>query len=475
MNPTIRSTLFIFFTMFSLYGCSLYRQQKVTPPLPIPDSYKERASVFEKSIAHMDRWWEVFEDKRLNRLMEDAFKNNLDLMMAFERLKEAEAVTRIDLASERPIINFDGVFSRNREPGTFGATTGNNYSLSIAADYEVDLWNRLASLTQASRLEYKATLEDIKALYISISAQLADLYFLAQEERAQIELTDRIIESFKETLDRVELRYKAGLVPALDLYQARQSLASAMANRSIHESNLAEAEHAIAIIRGRYPERMEIDAGDLSLEVPGPFATGLPSELLTKRPDINRELLRLKASDARLAAAIADRFPSFDIATTIGRSGTALSTGDISGLFWKVLVEVAAPVFDGGRRDAEVDRSKAIFRESLAAYYRTVLNAFKEVEDALVRNRTTEERITRLEEQVEASREALRLSKDRYLHGLSDYLPVLTAQTLYFQAESELIAAKRQLISDRISLARALGGKWMDVEIKKRVLDTEER
>ncbi len=168
------------------------------------------------------------------------------------------------------------------------------------------------------------------------------------------------------------------------------------------------------------------------------------------------------------AQAIADRFPSFNLLGNYGRSSTAFSTGDLTGVFWNLLASAALPVIDGGRRKAEVDRTEAAFRESLARYRKVVLTSFQEVENALVNNRTTEERIRQLEQQVTATGGALRLSLDRYLLGLSDYLPVLTAQNADFTARSQLLAAKRQLLSDRISLARALGGGWMEEEMEIR-------
>jgi outer membrane protein TolC len=149
----------------------------------------------------------------------------------------------------------------------------------------------------------------------------------------------------------------------------------------------------------------------------------------------------------------------------------ASATGDISGAFWSILVSIAQPILDGEKRKAEVDRSRAVFKEHLANYHQTVLNAFKEVEDALINNYTTEKYITLLEKTVEATEASLRLSTDRYLQGLSDYLPVLTAQTFHFDAQAKLLAAQRQLLSDRISLGRALGGDWMEREAANRLTE----
>lgn len=458
-----------------LSGCSVHRPQKIELSTTVPDAYNEQKGQ-GATVEPISRWWETFGDPRLNKLMDEAFSQNLDLAEAYARLDQFQAIARSTASAQRPYLNVEGQAGRGQQQGFFGESTGNNYNLSLAAGYEIDLWRKNKSATIAAKLDAEASQEDVKALYISLSAQLVDLYYLAVEQRTQLDLTDSTVASITDTLERVERRYRGGLVPALDVYQARQNLTSAQAGRPVFESTLAVTEHAIAVLLGRYPDRDTAGSVAEIPDTPAAFPAGIPSELLTRRPDVRSEFLRLTAADARIATAIADRFPSFNLIGSYGKSSTAFSTGNISGVFWNALVSLAQPLLDGGRRRAEVERSRAVFQQNLARYHRTVLTAFQEVEDALVRNRTTEERIARLEEQVKATGASQRLSKDRYLLGLSDYLPVLTAQGLHFSAQSQLLAARRQLISDRISLARALGGDWMEETIEHRsALDGGER
>lgn len=451
-----------------LSGCALHRPQEATLPAAIPPAYAEPGATAAPPV---ERWWESFADPRLNALVEEAFAANLDLAQAFARLELAEALVGSARAGELPTVNLDGAAGRSRQPlpTGAGAVTADSFRLSAAASFELDLWRKLASRTEAARLEAAASREDVKTLYLSLSARVADLYFLAVEQRAQLELADRSIAAFADTLERVERRYREGLVPALDVYQSRENLAGARSRRPLFANTLAATEHALAVLLGRYPEPGA--AGTLA-ELPGgpaAFPTGLPARLLARRPDIEADLLRLRASDARIAAAIADRFPSFSLVGSYGGASSELGELLRSGnLFWSLLLDLAQPLYDGGRRSAEVDRNRALFRENLARYHQSVLGAFQEVEDALAANRTTEERLAFLGERVEASRAALRLALDRYLQGLSDYLPVLTAQGLQFDAESQLLAARWQLLADRISLARALGGEWMDGELTQR-------
>lgn len=465
-----RARIFIMFpvllvTFFS--GCSVHRKQAITMPSPVPESFarQEKPPVEAPPIG---RWWETFGDEDLNALMKEALANNLDLARSFARMEQLQAVTRQAGSVQYPFLNAFGEAGRSRQPGIPGSHTGNSYTLSLAAGYEVDLWNKNRSGAMAAMLEERASREDIRSLYISLSADLVDLYYLAVEERAQIDLTDGTIASFENTVELVTRRYLQGLVSPLDVYQARQNLSFAKASRPVFEANLAAAEHAIAVLLGRYPDRNL--AGNV-MELPGTseaFPVGIPSRVLARRPDVQAEFLRVQASDARVAQAIADRFPSFNLLGNYGRSRTSFSTGDVTGIFWNLLASAALPVVDGGRRKAEVDRSEAEFRETLSRYRKKVLTSFQEVENALVNHRTTEERIRQLEERVDATAGALRLSLDRYLLGLSDYLPILTAQASDFTARSQLLAARRQLVSDRVSLARALGGDWMEEEMENR-------
>ncbi len=474
MKLKLRNKVTICFPLFSLLllmaGCAMHQPQLIKLPVSVPESFAEPVvkQAAEPSTP-IQRWWEAFNDPKLNSLMKEAFSNNLDLAQAYARLDQLEAVYRTTRSAQLPALDVEGLWSKENTPSFFGNNTGNSHILSLAASYELDLWQKLKSKTQAANLEVAASQEEIMVIYLTVSAELADNYYLAVEQRAQLKLTDQTIDSFAETLARVEQRYREGLVSALDVYLARQNLAAAKSRRPVFTSSLVRAEHALSILLGHYPKHNSNVAGGLLKlpKTPAAFPAGLPSELLARRPDVEAALFRLKASDAQIAVAIAERFPSFNLLGNYGTMSLVFSTGDLKGAFWKTLVDAAFPVLDWGKRKAEVERTKAVFRENLALYHKTVLGAFKEVEDALVNNRTTEERIVSLEERGEATGAALRQSLERYLQGLSDYLPVLTAQAIHFDARRDILSARRQLISDRVSLARALGGEWMEKDFKE--------
>ncbi len=457
MNSRILSTILIAALAITISGCTLHKSTIKDAQLIIPASYSTQA---EKAADLSGRWWEQFEDDTLKTLIETAFTSNLEISQAYERLQQSLAGARIANAPRGINANIEGSGGRVRQSSTLGIVRQESYSLSAAASYELDLWGKLAATSNAAQLDAMASEENLKAMYISISAQITDLYYLAIEQRAQLDLSDQTIASFQETADYVERRYMEGLAPALDVYQSRQNLSSAKAQRPLFVSKLAVTLNSISVLTGNFPDKEIGGSSDTLINAPI-YNEGIPSQLLTERPDIRAAYLKLEASDERIAAAIADRFPSFNIAGSYGGTSNRIgSVLDSPNIFWNILLKAAQPVLDAGRRKAEVDRTKSVFREKLAAYHQTVLNAYKEVEDSLAKSRASGERIMMLGDTVSASENSYRIALDNYTQGLTNYLPVLTEQLRHFTAKSNLLTAKRQLISDHIQLARALGGKW---------------
>jgi len=461
----LKVSLFLITTL--LAGCALHHPQKVELATQIPEQYLEQDT--EAVALNLEPWWLSFNDPQLDLLMDELFVKNLELDQAFARLEQSRAVLGSTNSSRYPSLNIEAKSGRSNQPQLNGDFTGDNWQLAASATFEIDLWNRLASQSTASEKELAASLEDLKTLYLGLSAQLADLYYQAVSLREQLGLTDRTITSFEDTVSLVENRYERGLVPSIDVHQARQTLSAARANRHLSEANLAVVEHAIAVLIGRYPDRDS--AGELNLipTTPEAFPAGLPSELIAARPDLTAALRRVEAADARIAVAIADRFPRINLIGSYGRTSQDVSAGLIEGNFWSLLGQLTMPVFDAGRRKAEVDRNRAVLQQAVAGYQQKVLVAFREVEDALVRNRSTELRIEQLADTEVSTAATLRLAESRYRSGLSDYLPVLTAQRSHFDIQSRLLSARQQLLSDRISLARTLGGNWMNEEITQRL------
>lgn len=453
-------TLFFAVILFAMTGCTLHEPSPVTLPVDPPPEYLESRESGMPN-APMERWWLVFQDEELNRLMEELFRQNLELTQMIARMDQVEALVRINRSAQLPSLAADGSLSRSQQPGLTDDFTGDTEQLSLAAGFELDLWGKLKARTKAAQLDYAASQEDLQTLYLGLSARLADLYFLAVEQRAQMALNDQLVASYVDTEQRVERRYRLGLAPAIDMYQSRQTQTAARAVRYLYEARLAEAEHAISVLLGRYPEQNKNGALAELPTAPELSGVGIPADLLNNRPDLRAALTRVGAADERIAAAIAERFPSISLSGSYGTLRQDVTAGLLTGEFWSLLGNLSMPIVDGGRRRAEVVRQEAALREAVALYQQAVLGAFKDVEDALANNYATAQRLEQLAATAEATGATLRLSTGRYLAGLDDYLPVLTAQRTDFETRSNLLAAQRQLLVDRISLARALGGSWM--------------
>jgi NodT family efflux transporter outer membrane factor (OMF) lipoprotein len=458
----LKSLLAVPILLLLLTGCATHQQQSARP-LDLPGEFP---SALSDQPALTGRWWQIFKDPDLNRLEEKLFAANLDLVQGHARLRQSEALMRQSRALRYPSLSLDAQTGSSSLAARPRDLQGESSQLSLSAGYEIDLFNKLSARSRAAEYNYQAAQHDLQSLYLSLSAQLADLYFLAIEQRMQLALADKTIAGHSDSLQRVEDRYRLGLVTALDLYQARQNLAAARAGRLNTQQTLTVAENALAILLGRYPGTQIFSEQSVIPYPPPQLPSGLPAELLQNRPDIRAAFLRVAARDAEVAAAIAERFPSVNLAGSYGLSGSDLTGTLIRGEFWNLLVKFSQPLLDGGRRKAEVERNRAVFAEALAGYQSSVLRSFQDVENALNANRTLAERIEHLSDQESATSAAQRLALDRYLKGLSDYLPVLAAQIFHFTGQSQLLAAKRQLISQRISLARAIGGSWMTEQLQ---------
>ncbi len=447
-----------------LAGCQPYKTGRLDPASDIPAIMNSSAAV-ESLYGSSDRWWEGFGDNGLDTIVEDALLSNLDIKGAGERLIQAREIARQMGASKLPSISAGFSASRARQQGATGPATTNTFSLSATASYELDIWGKLGSGARAAVLDAEAAKEQLKARYMSISAEAAEQYFNVIQQNEHIALSKLTISSLERISESVDLRYGAGLVSSLDVYQARQNLAMSSTARPGYEMNRQAALAALSVIMGMTPEKApEIDGK--SLPEPPPFPEVLPSDLLERRPDIRAALLALKASDERVAAAVADRFPSFNLSLAYGGAGSDLdSILDSPNIFWNLIMQTALPIFDAGRRKSEVRRSESVLRESLASYHGTVLNAMREAHVALIRNMKSGEQVRLFEFSVKAGEDTLRVAQDQYLQGITDYMNLLSAQQQLYTARNNLVVAKRSLLSARIELARALGGRWMDEEL----------
>jgi len=411
------------------------------------------------------RWWESFNDPDLNRLVEKALADNFSLQEAWARLRQSQALAVQAGAGRYPDLNGSADYLRGRTHSENGSERNfEEAGLGVVSRYEIDLWGRVRAQQRSALLREAATREDLNTAALTIAAEVTQRYIGIISQRMQKALLEEQLRINRTLLDLVDLRFRKAMVSALDVYQQKQLVDGVLAEIPLVEQQETLLTYQLAVLVGKPPlASVTISRKELPESTPLP-ATGLPADLLAARPDVRAAGLRLQAADWQIAQARANRLPALSL-TARARYGE----GDLDILFDNWLVSLAAnltaPIIDGGSRRAEVERTRALADEQLAAYRDTVLTAIREVEDALLRETKQREHIDRLRQVAETARMALDQAAVRYRNGLNDYLPVLTQLLSVQNLDRTLITQQADLLTARVSLYRALGGTWPEAMV----------
>ena len=389
--------------------------------------------------------------------------HNLTLLGAWDRLHQAQAVVRREGAQQAPSLDGQAEAGRSffRTDRETGAET--SLSLGLVAGYEVDLWGRLRNRTDASRMEVRSSEEDLQIVAITLVAEVATVWYGLAEQVGQLDLLNQQIAANEKVLDLLTVRWRNGQAAAVDILQQRQLLAARRGEQAQVRGRAAVLEHQLAILCGMVPgdaagAELGVSGAELVILSPPPD-TGLPAELIRRRPDVRSAHYQVAAADYRVAEAIADRYPQIGLSARLSTSGREVQ--DLfSNWFSSLAANLLGPIFDAGSRQAEVDRNRAVAAERLHRYGQVSLEALGEVEDSLVREQRTREYIDSLEEQLVHSAAAMERLRDRYILGSESYLRVLLALDNHQQLQGTRLRASRELIDERIALCRALGGGW---------------
>lgn len=435
----------------TVVGCAEV-SRTVSEPVPPPPSFSGAGTA-----ELPERWWTALGDADLNAAVDTALVANFDLRTAWERLREAQAVTDRTAAFLFPSLeaSADGEVSRPEDDDR----STEALRLGMAAVYEVDLWGRIRSQVQAEQLRAEATLADYQTAALSLSAEIARTWAQLAEAQNQVALVDQQIETNTTVLELLENRFGTGQVRAVDLLRQRQLIESTREQRTIAESRRQVLKHQLAVLLGRPPQSGPgVTPTDLP-ELPPLPDTGVPLDLVQRRPDVRRAFLQLQAADRDVASAISNQFPRLTL--TASTSTAAQSVGNLFQDWMTTLAgNLLAPLFYGGELRAEVDRTQAVRQQRLFAYGQTTLTAFQEVEDALVRELRQRDRIVQIDAQIELAEQAYAQLQVEYFNGTSNYLDVLTALDEVQALRRDRLAAQLTLTDIRITLYRALAGSF---------------
>ncbi|UHL65997.1 efflux transporter outer membrane subunit [Paralcaligenes sp. KSB-10] len=457
-----------------LAGCS-FEPKYERPALPVaahfptgPAYRAEPASGAQALPAADIGWRDFFGEPRLRKLIELALANNRDLRVSALRVQEAAAQYRIVRAGLFPNVNATAGQSKSRVPedlSSSGQTITNVYSVGLgAASWELDFWGRVRSLKAQALAQYLATAQARKAAAISLVSQVADQYLAVLAYDEQLKITRETLRTADASYKLAKLKFDVGAGSELDLREAEGVAEQARANLAVQMRLRAQAENALILVVGEplpadLPPSLGLDDQRILADVPA----GLPSDLLTRRPDIIQAEQTLRAANANIGAARAAFFPR--IALT-GQFGT--ESASLGGLFkagsaaWSFAPQITLPIFDAGTNLARLDVAHLEKNVAIAQYEKAIQTAFREVSDGLAARGTYDNQIASLQRFVATQQRRLDLSNLLYKNGASSYLTVLTAQTDLYTAQQTLITARMQRLANLVDLYQYLGGGWIE-------------
>jgi len=455
-----------------LAGCTLGPAYE-RPAAELPANWTDSPAQGVKAPAA--RWWTMYGDPALDRLVEEALTYNQDLALVTARVDEARALAQVADSLRWPSV--DATFDRDRTrssersplPIPPSAIERNSYRAQLNVAYEVDLWGRLKSVSKAAQAQLLASEANRETVRIALVTEVIRAYFALVAFDAQVEATRRSLTLRSDGLALQKVRSNAGLINEFTLRQLEAEVAAARAQLPALEANRTAQELALAVLLGRSPRAIMDGAVARRAEEGEPAAPvvpeGLPSDLLLRRPDVASAEQLLIANNARISEARAALFPRIGLSGYLGSESAAL--GDLftgPALIWSLGFGLAQPIFQGGRLFAEIDAVKARERQAVAQYQRTLQEAFREVRQALNTQVKAREVFEAESTRTVALGEALRLSLIRYQNGLLSQIEVLDSERNLLQAElnrSDALRVQRAAVAD---LVKALGGGWQGLD-----------
>ncbi|HEX4243215.1 MAG TPA: efflux transporter outer membrane subunit [Steroidobacteraceae bacterium] len=407
-------------------------------------------------------WWQGFGSTKLDELITAAERSNDDLAAAIARVEEADAQVRIAGAPLLPSLDAGATAARERaQVNGEGPKVFNAFSPELSASYELDFWGKNRALRNAARAAAEASRYDRETVALTVVSSVATTYLQALELRDRIRVAEENLANGRKILDGFRLELEAGTATGLDV--AQQETAVALLNAAVPplEQQFRQTVHALAVLIGRTPESLDIDAGTLDKLSSPSVIEGMPSELLARRPDVAEAEQQLIAANADITVARAALFPSIELTASGGYASSQLaSLVSPPNRIYDVAASLTQPIFHGGALRGQVTYSNARYRELLADYHKTVISAFGNVEDALVATRQTAEQAKRQEDAVATARRAYEFAQTQMSAGTVNILNVLNTEDALFSAQDQLVQVHYSRLQALVNLYTALGGGW---------------
>jgi outer membrane protein, multidrug efflux system len=449
----------------SSVGCVL-TQDVPDPALDIPNAYWAARQNDSGAAPTLD-WWRGFRSRELTDLMEEAQTVNLDIAAAVARFKQADAQARIAGAALLPNLSGSGqeTYSRTSGSSASGLTNGGrevvNYSASLSASYQLDFWGQNRDALQAAEETAIGNRFDRDVVALTTLTSVATAYFQVLASQDRIRTAEQNIASATRVLDAIKQRFKSGTGTDLDVAQQEAVLGNQKAAVPPLRQTLDQNINALALLVSRPRESVRVTGGSMNQIALPRVTPGLPSELLTQRPDIRRQEAQLASATANVGSARAQFFPSIQLTGQGGYQSSALvSLFQPHAAFFSMVGGLTQPIFDGGKILGNFEFNQAKQDELLQTYRKAVVSAFTDVDNALYSIKQTTEKLRLQREVVAASLRAFQLSQQQLRAGTADIVTVLNTQVTLFQAEDVLWQAQLAQLLAFVSLYQALGGGW---------------
>lgn len=459
----------------TISGCTV--GPDYVPPQTLTPAQWSEIPTSAARLKDTNAWWKTFGDPELDRLIEEAAVTNLDLKQALQRIRIARTQKTQAVAAGLPTLSAQSTASRRLNSitspaGTTGGFGGsafgignrviNIFQAGFDAQWELDLFGGIRRTVEAAEANTEAEVENRRTLMVSLLGEVASQYITLRANQQQLAVIRENLALQQDALHLTGERQKAGLASDLDVAQAQAQADATAAERPLYENQIKLALHALSVLLDRTPGELtrRLQQPEQIPQPSRPVAADLPSELLRRRPDIRSAERRLAAANAEIGAAVAAQYPRINLAAFIGLQNTDITDFTMLGKSWSMASTLAFPIFNWGSIKANIEGKKAHHQELLYAYRATVLNAFREVEDALASLEQERQHQAQLIAAEAAEKLAFDLARERYLKGLTGFLDVLTAERSLLARKLALIESQARLAGQRVALYKALGGGW---------------
>ena len=413
-------------------------------------------------------WKGTFSDPQLQQLITLALSNNRDLRIAALNVQSYEARYRIQRAAQLPTVGVDGSGSRQQTAGDINGSgreqIGSQYAANVGITaYELDFFGRIQSLKDQALENYLAQQESQRSTHIALVASVANAYLTLLADQDLLTLSQQTLQTEQESYELTSKKFNLGAASDMELAQGKTTLESARVSQAQYQRQVAQDKNALMLlIGGNLPADLQQTRAldDVALT---PVPVGAPSSLLQQRPDVLAAEHSLKAANANIGAARAAFFPTITLTATAGSASNELSSLFDSGNgTWLFMPKLSLPIFDGGKRTADLDVAEIEAKKAVASYEQSIQSAFREVADGLVAQQSYQQQLAAQQALVEANQRYFDLAEKRYQQGVDSYLTRLDAQRSLFAAQQSLIATRLALLGNEVNLYKAIGGGWQE-------------